>query len=760
MDRKNKKVARAEARAFAAQLAEANRVHASPIPGRSLITQHSLPSATLASKPLNETGSLNPSLATPTSNPSLLPSRPIQSSPYLDDSLASQSHTSHMTVTPPSIAPDISPTSRTDTSLQFPSNTSSSAILSDQPLDSAPSPRLRSGRDENSALSFARPPTTSQLSQQRHQQQHLQFGSLSLDATSSSTISPNTTIPNQASPWTQPPDSLPAELQGDRERTWTDRTARGIVASSRPHIPAFSSLSPSPAGTSSGSPNLGHQTVQRPSYITRISSSTAGHSSPVPLLSHHSSSRSLHPPLSSSPQTPSPFSTSPFAVPGSKSFFLSSSYENHILDRQPGISASLSAADAFRGPASASVMNAGSFGGRRLEPEQEDDSDERDDAESDGEDFLPSSLNELLTDLEMERRLSRRGSNSHSGRPPLPMAQSSSSFSVGRSTAPGYGLPVHVTPSQNFDIGRTVGRERGKNEYGGVPNSLKADGSTATETSRDGASEDLLTPSRASITFLPDFGRRLAPPSTPSTSTVRGFNFPSLSSPNATFAFPSSQPLPAAPILPLSASFVNQAPYLNGNNAPNPWSPPTSHPNAFASNAMQHLPSSGHPLSNHFDSSPSSTNQPSPRAHQHLDPQQYPYQQQHSSAITSTSPSYHVLASHLPGTSLPPGLGFGLGRFARGMPFGSEVNGSRNQGNRETMVGTGGTDLRGTDPQPSSGTDGPVRADDHLVWGSIATGWGAGPYGGGRRSGGAMAGADQGEKRDDEDEFSGDVLFD
>jgi hypothetical protein len=147
--------------------------------------------------------------------------------------------------------------------------------------------------------------------------------------------------------------------------------------------PQFSANPPSSPPTMSTSPSY-------PDYSRR------------PLSGHMrtlSTSPPLQPPLKSNDRSTSAFGTSPFSAPGARSLFLSASYES-----DDGLaSRSLGALESHY---------------RRQDLTADEEDDDEDWNDGGGEDFLPSSLHELLTEDEMDRR--RRRQSIESGKAASP----------------------------------------------------------------------------------------------------------------------------------------------------------------------------------------------------------------------------------------------------------------------------------------------------------------------------------------------------
>lgn len=366
--------------------------------------------------------------------------------------------------------------------------------------------------------------------------------------------------------------------------------------------------------------------------------------------------------------------------------------------------------------------------------------------DDDGEDFLPSSLNELLTEQEMERRTTRRGSNNGRpqptlGPPPPPQAYLTSNQSArfvrndmssvdptgqddararmvmelhplprGHHSVPSSSSTVRpgaLTPmrspwdddglaAEDSGTGRTVGRGRNTTRRPPVPFEIgtntathgQGDGRGAVE-GQEGEGSYRIGPSHASVAFLPDFGERRQPSGTLAES------FQHLTVGAGTY--------PQAP----SSSFNTSASLLSSSL----HRPPATH--LYAPPTTSTTTTNGFP--SQFANPPNATYAYRPP------PSATPWT--HAQQPTTTAPltPAELAASHEPGMSLPPGLGIGLGR-TRGPLIAFESGGQ--------------------DGSPSP-------------WGPPTTttgGWGS--------SGGARSSTSKQAPQVEEDEIDDDVLFD
>ncbi|CED82367.1 zinc ccch-type cps3 [Phaffia rhodozyma] len=417
---------------------------------------------------------------------------------------------------------------------------------------------------------------------------------------------------------------------------------------SRPVLFSSHTTSSGPSGLNpSRDPLAIPSSARRPSFPAALSSASLFSSSP---------SRRLIPPLSSSVNVSgdaSPFSSSPFAAPGGKSLFLSSSYENHFMSTADQMAFSppghqsggkhlmTSPPGALRRPTAVAEEEAhylSSLSGNDPEDEEFIQDDVVDDDE--GEEFLPGSLSELLTDNEMERRMIRRHSNqiaplglkalSKSAAPTFPIGQGRSvlkmGFSTGNGTSPWDGTAQisNGAPNPDNSLSSSAGLTVGRNSTGGGRGPLSFRQLTSTiVTSPMAHPEDptvLMNPQSSFNHTSVEYAHQ---DSTPTSASAALANTPwdsqsSLAS-RRSYAAAASPPLATQ-----QTSRVHSA-----------WPSPSAMTTATAANPnLSPKNQLGHP---------------------HL----------HEPTYTQPilSPSSKALASHPPGTSLPPGLGAASSRL-------------------------------------------------------------------------------------------------
>lgn len=403
-----------------------------------------------------------------------------------------------------------------------------------------------------------------------------------------------------------------------------------------------------PAPHLSQTPPVANQPL-RPAFPLSSQSSSG-------LFPSHQPAAHLIPPSSSSSNGAasggggaSPFSTSPFAAPGSRALFLSSSYDAYGQDRESAFPTSLPASTMRDGGGRPGGLSATrrSFLDHRTDSVRSDyeadDGGAVEEESSDGEEFLPSSLSELLTEHEMERRMTRRNSNQpHStaagGGRPLFSTSVNATFPINRLysdsglyTKKEIGhLPrtadqqqqqqswIESAPPRNApedDFARTISRrhsERPAQTFGG--------GDVFGGRSQDAEDDGL--------------SRSPPPPQSmfDSTHTLR---------PNAFNA-------PAGP----STSYNDPFKHIASTSV----NPTRSNLAALWDRSSSGIPSSSGPQTRHGFNLSSSPHVPPPAASSRLGGNS-------SAQQPVMSPSSRALASHAPGMSLPGGLGVTLSRL-------------------------------------------------------------------------------------------------
>lgn len=444
----------------------------------------------------------------------------------------------------------------------------------------------------------------------------------------------------------------------------------------------------------------------------------------------------------------------------------------------------------------------GRWGGRDQQYGRTHGEEETQGESDDGEELLPSSLSELLSPEELERKMSRRGSNAggSSGLASTPQKQhswaafgSETLFPTSRIPVPSNlvphsptlddhqarmmselnflprghnsvpalattaksalgSTPEMLSPWDDADevvegggTGRTVGRGRNTVRRPPVPFETSTQ-STSTAISGEGDGSFKLGPSHASVAFLPNFGERRNP-----------FGHDQQSS------TPLAPPTSLAPFDYRSASATNPS-YSTGFPAPLS----SSSTNAAAQQTRWNLPflssSSFSTATTDIDTIPTFS-QPQQKQQQHPSPQfggfgqpQDPYHLPSQKASTATlmgaplTPA-ELAASHEPGMSLPPGLGIGLGRTR--IPFGVGV---------ESSSPSRASNTNSSQPQQqpySTGPWGATTTSNSLVNGS---GTRPPPLGGARwitsiGGGEGPRGARSGVVEQAEDEIEDDLMF-
>jgi hypothetical protein len=192
-----------------------------------------------------------------------------------------------------------------------------------------------------------------------------------------------------------PPSQATAEVGTGDEWTFDQQTGE---PQSPPVNSDVSSQEPKAVPKSNGDTPNGarapYSPVQQPSSPPVASTSPHfANFARRPLSGHMrtiSTSPPLPPPLKSTERSMSAFGTSPFSAPGARSLFLSASY------------------DSDEGLASRSLGTLENHYRDRSNSTAEQVEDEEDWSDGGGEDFLPSSLHELLTEDEMNRRRRRQ----------------------------------------------------------------------------------------------------------------------------------------------------------------------------------------------------------------------------------------------------------------------------------------------------------------------------------------------------------------
>lgn len=567
------------------------------------------------------------------------------------------------------------------------------------------------------------------------------------------------------------------------QATLGSATAAGATTSPTlaTRAPQMSASQTSPARLPTA-PHLSPPTTaqpHRPSFPVSSQSSSG-------LFATHQSSR-LIPPASSGASSnggngtggASPFSTSPFAAPGSRSLFLSSSYDTYAQERDGAFPSSLPALTlrpagtaASRHLASArtrSFLDGSSMADGGASSADEDafhGADDEDDEE--GEEFLPSSLSELLTEHEMERRMTRRNSN----QPHLQRPSFSQHAHSQQQLGPGHGTPVSASATAAFPISRLHSDGGLYTKSAGpwiesVP-SLPAGGQPAVEdTARTISRRHSERPPAGSVFDAFGVGRAGEDGSLPRSPPVPQAMFDSTHTlrPNA---------------------FGSGAHLNNGSLASSSFDEPFRHPSSMAPSQAQPARSNLAALwdrssASSFGGAPSSvTTQtrhgfqlssspnvapPLPPTHQ-LGTTHQPSHQRHlpaqlvsgRSTVTATqplmSPSSRALASHAPGMSLPGGLGVTLSRL-HFQPAGTPGEGTSYSSN-------GLPDLAGLAFGTVSRHQEAAAATD--PWRSL-DGDGFPPLGGGGGDGKIhqptpiKTGATIATRAEEEDEFADDVLF-
>lgn len=308
--------------------------------------------------------------------------------------------------------------------------------------------------------------------------------------------------------------------------------------------------------------------------------------------------------------------------------------------------------------------------------------------DEDLEEFLPSSLTDLLTPEERSRRMSRANSGQGAGN--ISIVRDSSA-SGQRSSSHHYSRSVPA-PSLLGDI-RSIWSDSGKGLPGspdagiagtnalgaGTPSSFKSASNinfggrslSGEGDSLHGHSPSLLSPSNASAAFLPGLHHHYLN----SKTSVRG----------ASSLYPSGQNAPSGLA---SNSFLPNTNSSNNDLGGSTLSPPR--PNAFGARP---------PFDTSLDFTPTSVH-PSNRAR----PVE-PHVNTNNNHNNALSPSFLALQSHAPGQSLPQGLAAGYSRI-HALPPPPSIPSPASGGFSPGQVGSGGGFSPGHIGGHSPGTNG------------------------------------------------------
>jgi hypothetical protein len=480
----------------------------------------------------------------------------------------------------------------------------------------------------------------------------------------------------------------------------------------------------------------------------------------------------------------SPFSTSPFAAPGSRALFLSSSYDAYAQERDGSFPSSLPtstlrSAGASHGlprhPASvrtrsflesSTTRNGLDGNGSSADEGLDDDGTNSDD----GEEFLPSSLSELLTEHEMERRMTRRNSNQpqlhrpslgqhahsqqishHAG---LHSTSAAAAFPINRlySDSGAYTraregspsgpwiesvpvLPVSASGRPADDLERTVGRRHGERPpMDGVFDSLSGDG-----LSRSPA---------AAPPAMYDSTQTLRPTAYGGGETDGSHDDP--------FRHPSTSPTTSQPARSNLAALWDRSAAASYGAGPAPAGA-TQTRHGFPLSSSPYAGPPGQPSHHHLLGT---THQPS-----HL--RQLPTSQLTAPGVGGgtqplMSPSSRALASHAPGMSLPGGLGVTLSRLHY-QPAGTPGEGTSYSSNglpdlAGLAYGNVGSSRQPAGENQAVGTPDPWRTLDGDGYPALGGGGGGPPTI--HQPTPIKSGTTIANRADEDDEFADDVLFD